>query len=264
LLLTVDVGNTQTHLGVWDGGRLTHQWRASTDPARTADELAMFFGEFLTMAGMSLPSQITGIAICSVVPSVTQELRELASRYFGFGAVVVEPGIKTGIAVLTDNPKEVGADRIANAVAAHEIFPTENAVVVDFGTAITVDAVSDQGEYIGGAIAPGLETAASALFHATAQIRRVELGDAPPSALGRSTVTSVQSGIIYGTTDLVDGLVDRITQELGGNSRVIATGGFAPSISRHSKRIERVEPILTLTGLRLIFERNADRREPAT
>jgi type III pantothenate kinase len=190
-------------------------------------------------------------------------LRELAYRYFGFPAVVVEPGVKTGIAVLTDNPKEVGADRIANAVATHEMFPNENAVVVDFGTAITVDAVSGHGEYMGGAIAPGLETSASALFHATAQIRRVELSEAPPSALGKSTVTSVQSGIIYGTTDLVDGLVDRITYELGGTSRDISTGGFAPSISRHSRTIERVEPTLTLTGLRLIYELNASSRRTA-
>jgi type III pantothenate kinase len=256
LLLTVDVGNTQTHLGVWEGSHLTHQWRASTDPARTADELAMFFGEFLRMAGASFPSQITGLSVCSVVPSVTLELRDLAHRYLGFSAVVVEPGVKTGIAVLTDNPKEVGADRIANAVATHTIFPDENAVVVDFGTAITVDAVSAHGEYMGGAIAPGLETAASALFHATAQIRRVELSEAPPSALGKNTVTSVQSGIIYGTTDLVDGLVDRITDELGGRTRVIATGGSAPSIARHSRKIERLEPTLTLTGLRLIYELN--------
>lgn len=264
MLLTVDVGNSQTHLGVWEEEHLIHQWRASTDPTRTADELAMFFGEFLTMAGLSLSSEITGVAICSVVPPVTQELRDLTSRYFGFPAIVVEPGVRTGIAVLTDNPKEVGADRIANAVAAHEMFPGENVVVVDFGTAITVDAVSGNGEYVGGAIAPGIETAATALFLATAQIRRVELAEAPPSALGKSTVTSVQSGIIYGTADLVDGLVDRITDELGGETRVISTGGFAPSISRHSKRIERVEPTLTLTGLRLIFELNVDRREVAS
>ena len=261
MLLTVDVGNAQTHLGVWHRDELVHQWRASTDPTRTADELAMFFGDFLAMADLSFSRQISGVAVCSVVPPATQELRELSFKYFGFPAVVVEPGVKTGIAILTDNPKEVGADRIANAVAAHDMFPTENVVVVDFGTAITVDAVSGRGEYMGGAIAPGVETAADALFHATAQIRRVELSEAPPTVLGKNTVASVQSGLLYGTADMVDGLVDRITEELGGASRVIATGGFAPSVSRLCKRVERVEPILTLIGLRLIFGLNVERKE---
>lgn len=264
MLLAVDVGNTQTHLGVWEDRELVHQWRASTDPSRTADELALFFGEFLAMADLSLEKDITGVALCSVVPPATQELRELTHRYFGFPAVVVEPGVKTGLAILYDNPREVGADRISNAVAAHDLFPSENAVMVDFGTAITVDAVSARAEYLGGAIAPGLETAATALFRTTAQITRVELSGAPPSALGKNTVASVQAGIIYGTVDLVDGLVDRITGEIGGPARVVATGGFAHSVARHSRRIERVEPTLTLAGLRLIFERNADRREIVT
>jgi len=255
MLLAVDIGNTQTHLGVFSHAELVHEWRAATEQRRTADELALMFGEFLSLGDLSFSRQITGVAISSVVPRATQELREMTMRYFGFPAIVVEPGTRTGIAVLTDNPREVGADRIANAVGAHGVFPDEPVVVVDFGTAITVDAVSSRGEYLGGAIAPGVDTAASALFASTAQIRRVELV-APPCAIGKSTVTSVQSGIVYGTAALVDGLVGRVADELDPAARVIATGGLAPSVVPHCVRIERVEPTLTLHGLRLIFERN--------
>jgi type III pantothenate kinase len=257
MLLAVDVGNTQTQLGVFQRDKLAHQWRASTDQTRTADELALMFGEFLALADLSFSRQISGVAISSVVPKATQELREMTDRYFGFPAVVVEPGTKTGIAIKTDNPREVGADRIANAVAAHAMFDGDPVILVDFGTAITVDAVTSGGEYIGGAIAPGLETSATALFSATAQIRRVELV-APPSAIGKSTVTSVQSGVVFGTAALVDGLVERVRAELGDSARVIATGGFASMVADHCKHIELVDPDLTLHGLRLIFERNAE------
>ncbi|HEX2049238.1 MAG TPA: type III pantothenate kinase [Actinomycetota bacterium] len=255
MLLAVDVGNSQTHLGVFDRDRLEHEWRMSTEPARTADELALLFGEFLSHADLSFSRQITGVAISSVVPRATQELRSMTLRYFGFPAVVVEPGTRTGIAVVMDNPREVGADRITNAVAAHDMFPGNDVVVVDFGTAITVDAVSARGEYLGGAIAPGIDTAAGALFEATAQIQRVELA-APGAAIGKSTVMAVQSGIIYGTAGLVDGLVERVSAELDGDVRVVATGGFAPVIVAHCRHVERVEPILTLLGLRLVFDRN--------
>ena len=255
MLLAVDVGNTQTHLGVFDRDVLIHEWRASTEAKRTADELALFFDGFLRSEDLSFSRQITGVAICSVVPRSTQELRAMTLRYFGYRPVVVEPGVKTGIAVLTDNPKEVGADRIANAVAAHDMFEGQAVIVVDFGTALTLDAVSAKGEYLGGAIAPGIDTSSSALFQSTAQIRRVELL-APPSAIGKTTVTSVQSGIIYGTAALVDGLVERVAKELGGDARVIATGGLAPMVVEHCHRVERIEPTLTLRGLRLIFERN--------
>jgi type III pantothenate kinase len=257
MLLAVDIGNTQTQLGVFRGEKLVHQWRASTDQTRTADELALMFGEFLSLADLSFSRQISGVAISSVVPKATQELREMTDRYFGFPAVVVEPGTRTGISIKTDNPREVGADRIANAVAANAMFEDEHVVIVDFGTAITVDAVSRDGEYLGGAIAPGVETAAAALFSSTAQIRRVELL-APPSAIGKSTITSVQSGVVYGTAALVDGLVERVCSELGGRARVIATGGLAPMVIDHSKLIEHVEPDLTLIGLRLVFERNTE------
>jgi type III pantothenate kinase len=255
MLLAIDVGNTQTHIGVFDREELIHEWRAATQPSKTADELALMFGQFLALADLSFSEQISGVAISSVVPRATQQLRSMTETYFGFSPLVVEPGIRTGMAVLTDNPREVGADRIANAVAASHLFDGEPLVVVDFGTAITVDAVSAKGEYLGGAIAPGIETAATALFSATALIRRVEYV-APPTALGKNTPASVQAGIVYGNAALVDGLVERVVKELGGDARVIATGGLAPVVAEHCHWIEQTIPDLTLTGLRLIFERN--------
>ena len=253
-LLTVDVGNTQTHLGVFNGDHLTREWRASTDPARTGDELALLFRQFLRLYDLEF-SEFDGVAICSVVPRLTQELRDMVERYFGFPPLIVGPGVKTGIAVRMDNPREVGADRIANAVGAHAMFEKEPVVVVDFGTAITVDAVSAAGDYLGGAIAPGIDTAAAGLYAATAQLRRVELV-APPDAIGKSTVQAVQSGLVYGFAALVDGLIESVTKELGGDARVVATGGLAPTVIEHCHRIERFEPMLTLRGLKLIFERN--------
>jgi len=259
VLLAVDVGNTQTHLGVFDRGSLLYEWRASTDAGRTADELALMFGQFLALASLSFTRSITGVVISSVVPPATQELREMALKYFGFPPLVVEPGTKTGIGVMTDHPREVGADRIANAVAAHEMYPDEGVVVVDFGTAITVDAVSGAGQYLGGAIAPGIDTSAAALFSATAQIQRVELV-APPSAIGRNTINSVQSGVIFGTASLVDGLIARVALEMGGGEEngvaVVATGGLAGTVVEHCRRVDYIEPALTLRGLRLIFELN--------
>jgi len=259
MLLAVDVGNTQTHLGVFDRGKLLYEWRASTDAGRTADELALMFGQFLSLASLSFTRSITGVVISSVVPPATQELREMALKYFGFPPLVVEPGTRTGIKVMTDHPREVGADRIANAVAAHEMYPDEGVVVVDFGTAITVDAVSEVGQYLGGAIAPGIDTSAAALFSATAQIQRVELV-APECAIGRNTINSVQSGVIFGTASLVDGLIERVAFEMGGGDEkgvsVVATGGLAGTVVEHCRGVDHIEPALTLNGLRLIFERN--------
>ena len=256
MLLAIDVGNTQTHLGVFSQNALTHEWRASTDGRRTADEWALMFGEFLSLADLSFSRQITGVAISSVVPPATQELRQMAMNYFGYPPVVVEPGVKTGLAIATDNPREVGADRIANAVAAHALFPDEPVVVVDFGTALNFDVVSQRGEYLGGVIGPGIEASATALFSATARIPRVELV-APASVIGKNTVACVQSALIYGTASLVDGLLERIRDELGAGTRAIATGGAAARVVEHCKHIEWIEPILTLNGLRLIFELNA-------
>lgn len=257
MLLAVDVGNSQTHLGVYKRDELAHEWRVSTEAKRTADEWALMFGQFLIQADLSFSKEITGVAISSVVPKATQELREMTQRYFGFPAVVVEPGTRTGIAIKMDNPREVGADRIANAVAAHDMFPGSDVVVVDFGTAITIDAVSARGVYLGGAIAPGVDTSATALFSATAQIRRVEL-IAPPSAIGKTTVNAVQSGIIFGTAGLIDGLTERIIEEMGGDARVVATGGLSATVAQYCRLVEKIEPLLTLNGLRLIFERNAE------
>lgn len=256
MLLAIDVGNTQTHLAVFRGEEVVQEWRASTVPEHTADELSLMFGQFLASADLSFSRSITGVVIASVVPRATQELREMTVRYFGFDPLVVEPGIKTGIAIVTDNPREVGADRIANAVAAHDLYPGDAVAVVDFGTAITVDAISPKGEYLGGAIAPGIDIAAGALFSATAQIRRVELV-APPSAVGKNTTTSVQSGIVFGYAGLVDGLIERVVDELGGDVRVVAAGGLASRVVEHTRYIEKVEPMLTLMGLRLIYERNS-------
>ena len=255
MLLAVDVGNTQAHLGVFDRAEIVHQWRAATVPSRTSDELALLFGQFLSLGELSFDRQISGVAICSVVPRATQELRDMVYENFGFHPVVVEPGTRTGIAILTDNPREVGADRITNAVAAHVLFPDEPVVVIDFGTATTIDAVSAKGEYLGGSIAPGIDTAATALFSTTAQIRRVELV-APPAAIGKTTVTSVQSGVILGAAAMVDGLIERVTKEMGGHARTVATGGLAPIIIEQCHRVDHYEPILTLKGLHTIFELN--------
>jgi type III pantothenate kinase len=260
VLLVVDVGNTQTHLGVYRGEKLSQQWRASTAQTRTADELALMFGEFLALADLSFSREITGVSICSVVPRATQELRAMTLDYFGFPPVVVEPGTRTGISVMTENPREVGADRITNAVAAHALFPDEPVVVVDFGTATKVDAISADGHFLGGAIAPGIEISSNALFQVSAQIRRVELVE-PATVIGRSTAACVQSGVIFGTASLVDGLVERVFAELGTTARVVATGGLAAIVVEHCRAVELVEPTLTLMGLRLVFERNASREE---
>jgi type III pantothenate kinase len=255
MLLAVDIGNTQTHIGVFNGRELHREWRAGTDATRTADELALMFGEFLEMANLSFSRQVTGVAIASVVPKATQELRTMTERYFGFAPVVVQPGIKTGIAVKIDNPREAGADRICNAAAANHLWPGQPSIVVDFGTALTLDIVSADGEYLGGAIAPGIEAAASALFSGTAQIGRVELV-APDHAIGKSTIEAVQSGLVFGTAALVDGLVERTARELPSDINVVATGGLADVVTKHCRTVSRVEPLLTLVGLRLIFDRN--------
>ena len=255
MLLAIDVGNTQTHLGVFDDDELIHEWRAFTDARRTADQFALLFVQFLSLGDLSFEDDVSGVAIASVVPRATQELRQMTESYLDLAPVMIEPGIKTGVAVKTDNPKEVGADRIANAVAAHDLFSGEAAVVVDFGTTINIDVVTAAGDYLGGAIAPGLDTSASALFSATARLPRVELVG-PQTAIGRNTVAAVQSGIIFGTAGLVDGLVQRVLEEVDPGANVVATGGLAPMVLEHCRTIDRIEETLTLRGLRLIYERN--------
>jgi type III pantothenate kinase len=270
MLLAIDVGNTQTVVGLYDlepednaniGRReadthLLDHWRVATNAERTADEHALVIQEFLGFHGFSWGDEdIRGLAVCSSVPRVTGALRRMAERYFGFNALVVEPGIKTGVPILYENPREVGADRIADAVAAFDLFggPT---VVVDFGTATTFEAISEKGEYLGGAIFPGIDISLDALFARAAALRRVELVE-PRNVIGRSTVESMQSGAIYGYTSLVDGMVGRIEAELGKDATVVATGGLSGLITPLSERIDHHEPWLTLHGLRLIYEKNS-------
>lgn len=254
MLLAIDVGNTQTVVGLFSGRDLADHWRIATDTERTSDELALMAQQFLGFHGFSFEeADITGVTISSVVPRVTAALRDMTLRYFGFPALVVEPGVRTGMPILYDNPKEVGADRIANAVGAYDLYggPT---IVVDFGTATTIEAISAKGEYLGGAIFPGIEISMDALFGRAAGLRRVELVS-PKHVIGKSTVESIQSGALYGFSGQVDALVDRFEGELG-ECTVVATGGQAELIMPHSRTMQHHEPWLTLYGLRIIFERN--------
>jgi type III pantothenate kinase len=258
VLLAVNVGNTQTVLGLFRDAELAWNWRMSTQPERTADELALVFGGFLAQQGLSFSQQITGVVISSVVPTSTAALREMTDSYFHFPPVVVEPGVKTGMPVLTDNPREVGADRIVDALAAYNRFGGP-CIVVDVGTAITYDAVSERGEFLGGAITPGINVSAASLFSHTAKLPMVELLT-PRSVVGKNTVEAIQSGLIYGTAAEVDGLVERMREELGGRATVVATGGLAAIVVPHCRTIDHHDPWLTLDGLRLVFERNVGER----
>jgi len=253
MLLAIDAGNTQTVVGLFRDAELVDHWRIATVADRTSDELALMVQQFLGFHGFSFDASITGVAISSGVPRVTAELRTMTDRYFGFPALVVEPGVRTGMPILYDNPKEVGADRIANAVGAYDLFGGPS-IVVDFGTATTIEAVSDKGEYLGGAIFPGVEISMDALFGRAAGLRRVELGE-PKHVIGRTSAESIQSGMVYGFSAQVDGLVDRFVAELGP-CEVIATGGLAEPIIPHSRTVQHYEPWLTLYGLSIIFERN--------
>jgi type III pantothenate kinase len=258
MLLTVDIGNTHTVLGLFDGVEVVEHWRIATDARRTADELAVVFqgliGQYPALGG----ADVSGISVCSTVPSVLHEMREMTRRYYGdVPAVVVEPGVRTGVPVLTDNPKEVGTDRIVNSLAAVHLHGGP-AIVVDFGTATTFDVVSARGEYLGGAIAPGIEISVEALGARGAQLRKVELLK-PRSVIGKNTVEALQSGILYGFAGQTDGVVRRMIEELGAERRdvtVVATGGLAPLMLHEASTLDVHEPWLTLIGLRLIFERN--------
>lgn len=257
MLLAVDVGNTDTVLGVFRGGDLVWHWRMATREERSPDELALVYGGFLAQQELSFSREITGVVVASVVPAQTQALRDMVDAYFHFPPVVLGPGVSTGIRIVFDNPKDVGADRIANAVAAFARFRGP-AVVVDFGTATTFDVVSAEGEYLGGVICPGVKVSASALFGATARLPRVEIM-APRSVVGRSTVESIQSGLVIGTAAMVDGMLERIEETLG-DAAVIATGGLAEVVLSSCSRIQHHDPWLTLEGLRLVYERNAGER----
>jgi len=262
MLLAIDVGNTHTVLGLFDGADLGEHWRISTDASRTADEIAVVLHGLLGQHSGPSDDRVDGISVCSTVPSVLHEMRDMCRRYYGdVPAMVVEPGVRTGVPVLTDNPKEVGTDRVVNALAAVEIYGGP-CIVVDFGTATTFDAVSAKGEYLGGAIAPGIDISVEALSARGAQLRRVELSR-PRSVIGRNTVEALQAGILYGFAGQVDGVVSRMAAEIcatgGGDPEdvtVIATGGLATMVLDESGVIDVHEPWLTLIGLRLVYERN--------
>ena len=278
MLLAIDVGNTETLVGLYaltaaegeslppsDAGfgigaehepsrGLTHHWRLSTVPTRTQDEYAVLLTQLLDLEGLDISTTVTGIAICSSVPVVTGGLRAMASRWFAeLPCVVLGPGVKSGMPILYDNPKEVGADRVANAVGAYDLYGGP-CVVVDLGTATTFEAISADGEYLGGAITPGVAISLEALFQHAAALRPVELVP-PRDVIARSTVESIQSGALYGFAAQVDGVCRRFVDELGP-STVVATGGLSEVVASHCELVEHVEPWLTLHGLRIIFERN--------
>ena len=250
MLLAIDVGNTNTVLGLFDGEILHQSWRVKTDARDTADELHVMYRGLLAQS-----PDFSGISLCSTVPSTLREMRSMLDRYYSdIETVIVEPGTRTGVPVLTDNPKEVGADRIVNTLATHHLFGGP-AIVVDFGTSTNLDVVSDKGEFLGGALAPGIEISIDALAARAAQLRKVELVR-PRSVIGKNTVEALQSGALYGFAGQVDGLVDRIEEEIGHVQAVVATGGLAPLVVEESRTITHHEPDLTLIGLRLVFERN--------
>lgn len=274
MLLALDVGNTNTVLGLYplaatpaaamDGvpaktepAKLAAHWRISTHRAQTVDEFGVFFVNLFEMHGMS-PTQVKHIIISSVVPPVDSTLRQVCETYFHVDPLFVEPGIKTGMPVLVDNPAELGADRLVNAIAALERYGGP-CIVVDFGTATTFDVISAKGEYLGGAIAPGLGISADALFSRAARLGRIDI-KRPAKVIGTNTVTHLQSGLYYGYIGLVDGILERMVAELGAQPKVIATGGLAQQIAPDSRFIHEIDDMLTLEGLRILFERNRTAR----
>jgi type III pantothenate kinase len=249
VLLTIDVGNTNTVIGCFTGDQLTESWRIKTDTRATADELA------LLLRGLLEGETPGGIAACSTVPSVLHELRGVVNRYYAdVPTVIVEPGVKTGVPLLIDNPREVGADRIVNSLAAFHLFGGP-AIVVDFGTATNFDVVSAKGEFLGGAFAPGIEISIDALAARGARLFKVELAR-PRSVIGKNTVESLQSGMLYGFASQIDGIVRRMSEELHADPVVIATGGLARLVLEECETVTDYEPDLTLIGLRLVYERN--------
>ncbi len=257
MLLVMDVGNTNTVVGVYRGEELLHHWRLASLRNRTVDELGVLVRQLFTLPELAA-KEIDAIAIASVVPPLTPSLAGMASKYFGTEALFVEPGVKTGMPILYENPQEVGADRIANAVAAFEGYGGP-VLVVDFGTATTVDAVSARGEYLGGVIAPGVQISSEALFQRAARLPRVEIRR-PEQVIGRNTVQSMQSGLFYGYLGLIEGLLSRLKAELSPSARVVATGGLAPVFGEEFEGFDAVDPFLTLEGLRLIYVRNRGER----
>ncbi|MGE5557692.1 MAG: type III pantothenate kinase [Bacillota bacterium] len=253
MLLVVDVGNTNVVLGLFHGAALARDWRIATDRAKTVDEYGILFKNLFAEGGFT-EGEVDGAVLSSVVPPLTMHLSEMCRKYLSQNPLLVEPGVKTGLSIKYDNPREVGADRIVNAVAAIGIYGAP-AIVVDFGTATTFCAISAKKEYLGGAIAPGIGISSEALFQRAAKLPRVELAK-PPGVIGRNTIQSIQAGIIYGFTGQVKEVVRRIKEEMGGAPRVIATGGLAELIAGEAGVFDVVDPHLTLQGLRIIFDLN--------
>jgi len=253
LLLALDVGNTNTVVGLFDGDRLQAHWRMTTKVQRTADEIGLWLRQLMEWAGVSAEEQLADVAVASVVPMMDPVLGEGIGRFLGHTPFFVEPGIRTGMPLRVDVPQELGADRLCDAVAAYEKIH-DACVVLDFGTAVTWEVISSAGEYLGGAIAPGPNVTAEALALKTAKLPQVAMAP-PPRVIGKGTIDSIQSGLFYGYLGLIDGVTRRILDELGGG-RVIATGGLAGAFAKHSAYIEDVDPDLTLNGLHLLWKRN--------
>jgi type III pantothenate kinase len=253
MLLAVDVGNTQTVLGLFDGEQLVEHWRVATEAERTGDELAALLADLLELRSRSF-GDVSGLSLSSTVPLLVRAYQELAERHIDAPLLVLGPGTRTGIPILYDDPREVGPDRIANAVAARERYGAP-CIVVDFGTSTNFDAVSAEGEYVGGVLAPGIEISMDALFARAARLTKVDFIE-PETVIGKTTVASLQSGLVYGFAGQVDGIVERMRTELGDTAPAIATGGLAELIAPHARTIEKVDPLLTLDGLRLVWDRN--------
>jgi type III pantothenate kinase len=253
MLLAVDVGNTQTVLGLFEGEELVEHWRLATEAERTGDELAALFVNLLELRGRTF-EDVSGMSVSSTVPLLVRAYHDLAERHIEAPLLVLGPGTRTGIPILYDDPREVGPDRIANAVAARERYGAP-CIVVDFGTSTNFDAVSAEGEYVGGVLAPGIEISMDALFARAARLTKVDFVE-PEMVIGKTTTASLQSGLVYGFAGQVDGIVERMRSELGDSAPAIATGGLAELIAPHTKTIEKVDPLLTLDGLRLVWDRN--------
>jgi type III pantothenate kinase len=253
MLLALDVGNTNTVIGVFDGATLKVHWRLSTRRAGTSDEYGIFIKGLFDFAGLDFRG-VTAVILSTVVPTVQGPLEEMSRQFFGVEPMLVGPGIKTGMPILYESPRDVGADRIVNAVGAFEAYGGPS-IVVDFGTATTFDAISVKGEYLGGAICPGIGISAEALFQRAAKLPRVDIVK-PKVVIGKNTVGSMQAGLYFGYLSLVEGIVARMREEMGGRPKVIATGGLAQLVLGDSTVVDQVDPLLTLNGLRILYERN--------